>query len=97
MLYCLVTAAIVAVVTILIGKFTDTTGRALGTVFVALLHIAIVFGLVSTIASKKTDVSPKSTEFVVNASILIVVGSSQPRDLFSKFPSVRERPPARGQ
>ena len=73
MLYCLVTAAIVAVVTILIGKFTDTTGRALGTVFVALLHIGIVFGLVSTIASKKTDVSPKSTEFVVNASILIVV------------------------
>lgn len=73
MLYCLVAAAAVAVVTILIGKFSDTTGRSLGTIFVALLHIGVVFGLVSMVTSKPYDASPKSTEFVVNASILIAV------------------------
>jgi hypothetical protein len=73
MLYCLVIAAAVEVVTILIGKFSDTTGRALGTIFVALLHIGIVFGLVSMVTSSKTDVSPRSTEFTVNATILIAV------------------------
>ncbi|HVS58666.1 MAG TPA: hypothetical protein VHD60_02925 [Candidatus Saccharimonadales bacterium] len=73
MLYCLVAAAAIAVVTILIGKFSDTTGRALGTIFVALIHIGLVFGLVSMLTSKKTDVSPGSTEFVVNTSIIIAV------------------------
>lgn len=73
MLGCLVVAAAVAVITILIGKFSSTTGRALGTIFVALLHIGIVFGLVSMVTSKKTDVSPRSTEAVVNIAILIAV------------------------
>jgi uncharacterized membrane protein len=72
MLGCLVLAAAVAIVTILIGKFSDTTGRALGTVFVALLHIGIVFGLVS-VTSSKAEVAPKAGEFVINSTILIAV------------------------
>lgn len=72
MLGCLVLAAGVAIVTILIGSFGDTTGKSLSTVFSALLHIAIVFGLVSMTASK-LDVSPKTTDFVINASIVIAV------------------------
>jgi hypothetical protein len=73
MLYCLVAAAAVAVVTILVGKFSDTTGKALATIFVALLHIGIVFGLVSVVASHKNDPSPRASDFVINASIAIAV------------------------
>jgi hypothetical protein len=72
MLGCLILAAAVAIITILIGKFSDTTGKALGTVFVALLHIGIVFGLVSMTASKE-DVSPRTTDFVINSTVLIAV------------------------
>lgn len=73
MLACLVLAAAIAVITILIGKFSETTGRALGTILVALVHIAIVFGLVSLVTSRKTDAAPKSTELVVNLTIFIAV------------------------
>lgn len=72
MLGCLIVAAAVAVVTILIGEFTDTTGRALGTVFVALIHIGIVFGLVS-MAAPETKVLQKSSDAVVNILIGIVI------------------------
>ncbi len=72
MLGCLVAAAAVAIVTILIGRFDSTTGRALVTVFSALFHIAVVFGLVSMTASK-VDVAPKATDFVINSSIVIAV------------------------
>lgn len=72
MLGCLVAAAVVAIVTVLIGQFNDTTGRSLGTVFSALFHIAIVFGLVS-MASSKAEISPKTTDFVINSSIVIAV------------------------
>lgn len=72
MLGCLILAAAVAVITILIGDFTDTTGRALGTVFAALIHIAIVFGLVSMTVPASKELQ-KSSDFVVNMSIGIVV------------------------
>lgn len=72
MLGCLILAAAVAVVTILIGDFTDTTGKALGTVFAALLHIGIVFGLVSMTAPASKELQ-KSSDFVVNISIGISV------------------------
>lgn len=72
MLGCLVVAAAVAVITILLGEFTDTTGKALGTVFAALIHIGIVFGLVSMTAPGN-KVLQKSSDIVVNISIGIVV------------------------
>jgi hypothetical protein len=74
MLGCLIAAAAVAIVTILVGKYSDTTGRSLGTVFSALLHIAIVFGLVS-VTTAKSDPLRRSADFVLNASILIAVAS----------------------
>lgn len=72
MLGCLIVAAAVAVVTILIGEFTDTTGKALGTVFAALIHIGIVLGLVS-MAAPEAKVLQKSSDAVVNISIGIAV------------------------
>lgn len=72
MLGCLIVAAAVAVITILIGDFTDTTGKALGTVFAALLHIGVVFGLVSMTTPTSKELQ-KSSDFVVNVSIGIAV------------------------
>ena len=72
MLGCLILAAAVAVVTILIGEFTDTTGKALSTVFAALIHIGVVFGLVSMTAST-SEAQQKSSDVVANISIGIAV------------------------
>jgi len=72
MLGCLIAAASVAVLTILIGEFTDTTGKALGTVFAALIHIGVVFGLVSMTTSTVKELQ-KSSDIVANISIGIAV------------------------
>jgi len=72
MLGCLILAAAVAVITILIGEFTDTTGKALSTVFAALIHIGVVFGLVSMTTSRE-EAQQKSSDVVANISIGIAV------------------------
>ena len=72
MLGCLIVAATVAVLAILIGSFSDITGRALGTVLAALFHIAILFGLVS-ITTSDDDKTKRSSDFVLNVSVVIAV------------------------
>lgn len=72
MLGCLIAAAAVAVLTILIGEFTDTTGKAIGTVFAALIHIGVVFGLVS-MTTTAIEEQQKSSDIVANISIGIAI------------------------
>lgn len=69
---CLVVAALVAVVTILIGEFNQTTGRALGTVFSALIHLVVVFGLIN-MTTPSSDVSRRSSDIVTNIALVIAV------------------------
>lgn len=74
LLGCLVAAASVAVVAVLAGSMTEIVWRAIGTIVSAMIHIGILFAVVSITASgnKKMQIS---TNFVVNASIIIIVCS----------------------
>lgn len=76
MLGCLIVAAAVAVGAVLIGEFNQTTWRALGTVFAAIIHIGILFAVISTASSKVTHPSiERAQEFVINTAIVIAVMS----------------------
>ena len=72
MLGGLIVAAAVAVVTILIGDFNEITSRALGTVAVAMFYILLMLGIVS-IATPKSEIEYKSSEIVVNISIVLAL------------------------
>lgn len=69
----LVVAALVAVISILVGSFNETAQRSIGTIFVAMVHILVLFGVLSI--TSKDPRTEKSTNLVLNSSIVIVVAS----------------------
>jgi len=76
MLGCLIVAAAVAVGAVLIGEFNQTTWRALGTVFAGIIHIGILFAVISTASNKIAHPSiVRAQEFVINTAIVVAVMS----------------------
>lgn len=73
LLGCLITAATIAVVAILIGGMGDIAWRAVGTICIAILHIAFLFII---LPAGHTSVSMRrSSNMIVNALLAIVIGS----------------------
>jgi hypothetical protein len=68
----LVVAATIAVVAILIGELNDTVWRAVGTVLSAMIHIGIVFTVIS-LGVGKNPATKRSTDLVVNSAMIIAV------------------------
>lgn len=74
LLGCLIAAASVAVVAILIGSMSEVVWRSIGTIFSAIIHIGIVFAIISITTSGNSKVA-RTTDFVVNASLVIAICS----------------------
>ncbi|MCA9327325.1 hypothetical protein KDA14_02230 [Candidatus Saccharibacteria bacterium] len=72
MLGCVIGAATVAVTAILAGGLGDTGTNAIFTVLSATVHVAILFGVVSTTDSKN-PLEQRSTNIVINTSMILAV------------------------
>lgn len=72
MLGCLLVAAGVAIIAILIGNFDELTWRSLGTVFSAVIHIFVLLALLTGLP-ENNPITKKSSNIVLNATIVIVV------------------------
>lgn len=70
MLGCLVAGAVVAVVAILAGSMGDIAWRAVGTIVAALIHLIILFGILS-IVSSSDDRFRWSNNMVVNTGLVV--------------------------
>lgn len=70
LLGCLVAAASVAVVAVLIGEMNDITWRLLMTVFSGMIHIGILLSVVS-IAAAGSKRAVQSTNLVINSAMVI--------------------------
>lgn len=75
LLGCLVAAAVVAVVAVLIGGMSDVVWRSIGTIVVAMLHIAILFGVISMTPSQRSAAAQDTANIVVNAVIIVAIFS----------------------
>lgn len=75
LLGCLIAAAAVAVVAVLLGSMTDVVWRAVWTIAVAMLHIAILFGIVSMTPAHETETSYRSTNLLINTTLVIAICS----------------------
>lgn len=73
LLACLVAAAAVAVFAILVGSMTDIVWRAIGTIVVAMLHIFLVFSVLSVTVDQKNQALARSSNFLINATAGIVI------------------------
>ena len=70
---CLIAAASVAVIAILAGGMEDIAWRAIGTIFIAVVHIFLLF---LVLPANRPGVSPsRSVNMVINALTVIVVAS----------------------
>jgi hypothetical protein len=69
---CLIAAAVLAVVTILIGQFNDITSKALLTIFLIAVHSLVSFAFIAN--NEKQDTFD-SLEFFTNATFIIIVFS----------------------
>lgn len=67
-----VTAAVVAVVAILLGDFGETAWRAIGTIISAIIHIGILFAVISTSTSNDPR-TERSANVVINVAMAIAV------------------------
>lgn len=72
LLGALIAAAGVAVIAVLIGQMNDVVWRAIGTIFSAIVHIGIVFTIVSITVSESAA-QKRSTSFVINAAMFVAV------------------------
>lgn len=72
MLGTLVLSAGLAVVLILIGTFNDTAWRAIGTLFSAMIHIGLLFAVLSLATG---SVPTKSDNLVINSAMTIAIAS----------------------
>lgn len=68
----IIVAAAVAVVAILIGEMNSTVERSLGTVVSAVLHIVIVF-IILSLSTSGNPTTKRSTEMVISSSMLVAV------------------------
>lgn len=72
MLGCVISAAAVAVTAVLAGNMGDVGWKAIRTVLSAMLHTALLFGVVST-TETKNPLLVRSTNMVINTSMVIAV------------------------
>ncbi|QQS18785.1 hypothetical protein IPL68_01810 [Candidatus Saccharibacteria bacterium] len=72
MLGCVIAAAGVAVVAVLAGSMGDAGWRAVWTVFSAMIHTALLFGIVSTTATNN-PLLVRSTNMVINTSMVVAM------------------------
>lgn len=73
LLGALIIAATVAVVAVLVGNINDVMWRAIGTLFSAIVHIVLLFGVVSIAAPGANESNARSTNLVINASMVIAI------------------------
>ncbi len=72
MLGCVIAAAGVAVVAILAGTMGEVAWRAIGTLISAMIHIAILFGVISMSAPTTPELA-RSSNFAINSSMVIAI------------------------
>lgn len=72
MLGCVIAAAGVAVVAILVGTMGEVAWRAVGTLVSAVIHIAILFGVISMSAPTTPELA-RSSNFAINSSMVIAI------------------------
>lgn len=72
LLGCLLAAAAVAVITVLIGSFNDTLGKALGTIGMVALHALLSFGYLAGAAKRDKKGGGRSTELFSNAVFALI-------------------------
>lgn len=72
MLGCIIAAAGVAVIAILVGNMGEVAWRAIGTLLSAIIHIAIIFGVMSMNAPTTPELA-RSSNFAINSSMVIAI------------------------
>ena len=72
LLGCVVAAAAVAVVAILVGTMSEVAWRAIGTLISAMVHIAILFGVISMSAPTTPELA-RSSNFAINSSMVVAI------------------------
>lgn len=78
---CLVVAAAIAIISILIGSMTEVAWRALSTVFVTAFHGLVILGVLSfqsSTGNEKTEVEHKqsaATALVVNTVLVLIAAN----------------------
>ncbi len=75
MIGCLVLAAGIAVVAVLVGKFSDTLGRALATIAMVALHAAFGLGYITGAENRGRKDGGRSIELFGNAVFTLIVAS----------------------
>lgn len=73
LLGCLITAAAIAVIAILIGGMGDIAWRAIGTIFIAILHISFLFLILP--AGHASGSARRSSNMLINVLLFIVAFS----------------------
>lgn len=67
--------AVITVILILIGSWSDTTWRAIWTMVVAIIHLLIVLGLASSTIYARSERAMRSSNGVLNTSLIVTVVS----------------------
>jgi lysylphosphatidylglycerol synthetase-like protein (DUF2156 family) len=70
---CLVGAAAVAVIAVLVGSFNDTLGRALGTIAMVALHAALSFSYITETDKKNKKDGGRSIDLFNNTVFALIV------------------------
>ena len=72
---CLLGAATIAVIAVLIGSFNDTLGRALGTIAMVAIHAILSFSYISETEKRDKKDGGRSTELFSNTVFVLIVVS----------------------
>ena len=72
---CLVASAGIGVIAVLTGGFSDTLGRAIGTIALVALHAALSFGYISENDKRTNNPDGRSTEIFSNAVFTLLIAS----------------------
>lgn len=70
-----IAVAVVTVILILIGSWSDATWRAIWTMVIAVIHLLIVLGLASSTMHAKDERSMRSSNAVLNTSLVVTIVS----------------------
>lgn len=72
MLGCLIAAAAVAVMAILAGSMGDVAWKSIGTIISAIIHIGLLFAVISVAANKNPRLQ-QANNFVINTAVVITI------------------------
>ena len=72
---CLLGAAAIAVIAVLVGSFNDTLGRALGTIAMVAIHAILSFSYISETEKRDKKDGGRSTELFSNTVFVLIVVS----------------------